>query len=233
MSWADQLHIGFDTETTGVDVCRDRIVAAAVVVRVPGRTNEVRTWLADPGIEIPAAATAVHGISTEYARTYGRSPVAVANEIAELLTRYLSSGVPLVAYNAAFDLALLDHELRRHDLPTLAERLGRPVAPVLDPLVLDRWQVGKRLGKRRLADLVGHYGVPVFGDLHSADADALAALDVLAAQVRAFPLLGQMTAPELHLAQAAAHRQWAADFTDWLRAEGVARPGPNPEWLPA
>jgi len=42
-----------------------------------------------------------------------------------------------------------------------------------------------------------------------------------------------MTAPELHLAQVAAHRQWAADFTDWLRSEGVSRPGPNPEWLAA
>lgn len=233
MSWAKQLHIGFDTETTGVDVARDRIVTAAVVVRIPGRSNELRTWLINPGVEIPPAATAVHGISTEHAQNYGRAPVAALNEVADLITRYMSSGVPLVAYNATYDLAILDHELRRHELPTLPERLGRSVGPIIDPLVIDRWQVKKRYGKRRLGDLVWHYGIPVAGDLHSADADVLAALDVLEAQVRAFPQLGQMSAVELHRAQIDAHREWALEFNDWLIAQGVTRAGANTEWLAA
>ncbi len=36
MGWVDQPMVGFDTETTGVDVDRDRIVTAALVRRTRG-----------------------------------------------------------------------------------------------------------------------------------------------------------------------------------------------------
>mgnify|MGYP002652042991 CR=1 FL=1 len=64
--------IGFDTETTGTNVERDRIVTVALVHSVgPGRENEtVATWLIDPGVEIPEPAQRVHGISTEHAREH-------------------------------------------------------------------------------------------------------------------------------------------------------------------
>lgn len=231
MSWADEVQVGFDTETTGVDPRVDRIVTAAIVIRIPGGQNQVRTWLIDPLVEIPASAEAVHGISTEHARSYGRHPALAVDELATVLARYLADGRPVVAYNASYDLALLDTELRRHQLPTLAERIGGPVAPILDPLVIDRWQVRKRFGKRRLGDLVGHYRVAVAGDLHSADADVLATLDVLAAQVRAFPQLAQLTPHQLHRAQEQAHREWAEEFSQWLASQGANRPGPNPQWL--
>lgn len=69
-AWVRQRIVGFDTETTGVDVTGDRIVTAALVVRdkLTG-LSQVRTWIIDPGVEIPEAASAIHGITTEYART--------------------------------------------------------------------------------------------------------------------------------------------------------------------
>ena len=73
MSWIDDPWMGFDTETTGVRALKDRLVTAALVLRIDGASyrsgvsapDQVATWLTDPGVEIPEQATAVHGITTE------------------------------------------------------------------------------------------------------------------------------------------------------------------------
>ena len=75
MSWIDDPWMGFDTETTGVRALKDRLVTAALVLRIDGASyrsgvsapDQVATWLTDPGVEIPEQATAVHGITTEQA----------------------------------------------------------------------------------------------------------------------------------------------------------------------
>ena len=228
MSWTEGPLVGFDTETTGVDVGTDRIVTAAVVRRVAGRTV-TRTWLVDPGVEIPAGATAVHGITTERARTHGRPPAAALEEIADALASALARGEPVVAYNASFDLSLLDAELRRHGLATLPERLARDVRVVVDPLVLDRWLDTYRPGKRRLGDLCAHYGVTP-GTLHSADADVVATLDVLAALCARFPGIGRAMPDALHDAQARAHRRWAEGYNAWRAERGLEGPGAETTW---
>src|SRR5690606_32325384 len=88
-------------------------------------------------------------------------------------------------------------------------RLGRPAAPVVDPLVLDRWLDGTREGKRRLGDLCALYGIHGAGELHTADVDVLATLDVLDAQLVRHPHLRGVALDALHAAQAGAHRAWA------------------------
>ena len=158
MSWTDGPLLGFDTETTGVDVDHDRIVTAALVRRDASGTH-VRSWLIDPGVPIPDAAAAIHGVSTEHARTHGRPPREALEEIATDLAEALRGGVPVVAYNASFDLCLLDAELRRHRLKTLPDRLCSDARPVIDPLVLDRAEDRLRRGKRKLVDLCGYYQV--------------------------------------------------------------------------
>ncbi|WP_125773687.1 exonuclease domain-containing protein [Antribacter gilvus] len=228
--WTRGPLLGFDTETTGVDVAGDRIVTAALVLRVPGVSTDVRTWLLDPGVEIPEEAAAIHGITTEHARAHGEEPRKALEEIAAELALHLRQGVPVVAYNAAFDLSLLDAELTRHGLPTLPERLGTSVGPVVDPLVIDRWKDRFRQGKRRLGDLSEWYGVTNEGDLHSADVDVLATLDVLQALVRRFPELAEMSLLELHHEQAGAHREWAEGFNEWRTRQGLDGPGASGLW---
>lgn len=228
MGWADGPLVGFDTETTGVDVGADRIVTAAVVRRVRGRTV-TRSWLIDPGVEIPDAAAAIHGITTEHARAHGRSPADALEEIAEALKGALVRGEPVVAYNASFDLSLLDVELRRHGLRTLPERLARDVRVVVDPLVLDRWLDTYRPGKRRLGDLCAHYGIAP-GTLHSADDDVAATLDVLAAICDRFPGLRRAAPDRLHDAQVRAHRRWAEGFNTWRAQQGLGGPGAELVW---
>ena len=222
--WSRGPLLGFDTETTGLDVETDRIVTAALVLRGPDGSRSVRTWLLDPGVEIPAEASAIHGISTAEARAHGQDAVGALEEIAAILVHHVHDGVPLVAYNASFDLSLLDVELARHGLPTVPERLGRPVAPVLDPLVLDRWLDRAREGKRRLGDLCALYGIEGDGELHRADVDVLATLDVLDAQLVAHPRLRSTALDALHAAQAGAHRAWA----DRVNAERAGTPGGRP-----
>ncbi len=229
MTWIDGPVLGFDTETTGVDVTSDRVVTAAIVRREAG-VQAVSTWLVDPGVEIPEGASAIHGITTEHARTHGRQPAAALEEIARTLAAGLLRDEPVVAYNASFDLSLLDAELRRHGLPTLPERIGRPVRVVIDPLVLDRHLDRYRRGKRRLGNLCEHYGVTASAALHSADVDVAATLDVLAAVARAFPVVAETPLEELHEIQVVAHRRWADSFNAWRLGQGLTGPGAELEW---
>ncbi|TDE97619.1 DNA polymerase III subunit epsilon [Occultella glacieicola] len=209
-TWIDGPLLGFDTETTGVNPFKDRIVSAALVGR-GRRGTEQRTWLIDPGVEIPEEAAAIHGISTAHARERGMDPATALAQISAELVAAFRHGVPVVAFNASFDLTIIERELERHGLVTIGERLGSPLAPVLDPLVLDRGLDRHRLGKRKLVDLCGHYGVQERGELHTADVDVAATLDVLAEQTRRHPGLADRSLPELQRWQTEQHRSWAED----------------------
>src|SRR6195952_2633735 len=68
----------FDLETTGVDTATARIVTAHVgVIDETGAVGERKDWIVAPGIAIPDGAARVHGITTERARRFGRSPFEV------------------------------------------------------------------------------------------------------------------------------------------------------------
>lgn len=229
MTWTDGPLLGFDTETTGVDTDHDRIVTAALVRRDRDGTH-VRTWLVDPGVEIPEGASAIHGISTEHAREHGVEPRGALEEIATAIADAVREGVPVVAYNASFDLCLLESELRRHDLPTVEDRLGGELRPVIDPLVLDRAEDRYRSGKRKLVDLCGVYQVVDTGSLHTADVDVVATLDVLERIVGRFPHLGDLDLVSLHDYQVTAHRAWAEAFNAWRSERGHTGPGAESTW---
>lgn len=235
MGWDAGPLVGFDTETTGVDVGTDRIVTAAVVHRDASGTR-VRTWLVDPGVPIPAPATAVHGITTEQARAAGRPPRVALDEVASALVAAWRAGVPVVAFNAGYDLSILDAELRRHGLATVTQRLGRPAGPVVDPLVLDRALEPFRPGKRRLGDLCAYYGVATPDALHAAHVDVVATLDLLAAIVGHYPELADVDLAALQSYQVRQHQAWAQSFNAWRAGKGLPGPGAELDWpvrLPA
>src|SRR5690606_31008051 len=103
-------------------------------------------WLADPGVEIPAGATAVHGITTERARAEGLPARQVVAEIILCLETMFARGLAVTIYNAPYDLTLLHREALRHGIAPLVEP-----TPVIDPLVLDKSVDKYRAGKRTLA----------------------------------------------------------------------------------
>ncbi|AKN72234.1 DNA polymerase III subunit epsilon [Streptomyces sp. PBH53] len=222
MGWHRELLIGFDLETTGTDPREARIVTGAVIEVRAGEPMGRREWLADPGVEIPADAVAVHGISNERAAAEGRPADQVADAIADVLVSYWKTGVPVVAYNAAFDLTLLSAELRRHDLPSLTDRLGgtRP-APVIDPYTVDRWVDRYRRGKRNLEAVCAEYGIALDA-AHNATADALAAARLASAIADRHPKIASLGPAELHQRQIQWYAEWAADFQAFLRRKGEA-----------
>lgn len=231
MSWLDETMVGFDTETTGISTDHDRIVTAAIITRT-GHDVTVRTWLIDPGVEIPAGAAAVHGITTEHARANGVQPADALAEIAHELAMSLGRGVPVVGFNVQFDMSILESELARHELASLASRVpGGAITPVVDPLVLDRKLDKWRKGKRKLIDMCATYGVAVNADdLHAADADVIATLDVLQAMAKKYPTIGEVALRDLHSLQVDAHREWALEFAAWLRSRGRTEDLPRPDW---
>lgn len=223
MSWHTEPLVGFDLETTGVDVETARIVTAAAVDYQPGDSidtlpDRAHMWLSDVGgSEIPAEATKIHGYTTEQAHANGRPAADVANEIADTLAAALSTGIPVVAMNARYDFTVLDRELRRHGLPTLWQRIGGdvPPGPVVDPYILDKQADKYRKGSRKLEALAVHYGVALAA-AHTADADALAAVEVAVAIAEQYPQL-QVHPEQLHVWQIRWAAEQAASFQQYLR----------------
>jgi DNA polymerase-3 subunit epsilon len=220
MSWLTGRLAAFDLETTGVDVEDARIVTAAVLAVDSGRLADERVWLLDPGVVIPEAASRVHGITTERARAEGRSPAEAIEEIAVLLADKLLQHIGLVAFNARFDLTVLDRELRRHGLRSLLDRVGGPDGMlVLDPLVLDKHFDRFRRGPRTLAAMCGHYGVSL-EDAHAASGDAFAAA-LLALELGArFPELGGSDVRSLHRQQIGWAAEQAASLERYFHERG-------------
>lgn len=210
-SWQDTLGV-FDLETTGIDVETSRIVSAHVgVIDRGGRPVEAHSWLADPGIDIPEQASAVHGISTERARAEGRPAPEVISEIVSELMLLVARGIPITIFNAPYDLTLLNREALRYGITPLATP-----NVVIDPLILDKAMDRWRKGKRTLEAAAIVYGV-VLDDAHNAAADAVAAGRVAQAIARRYGDALQTDALGLHRKQVTWHAEQAASFQDYMR----------------
>jgi len=213
--WVDGPYAAFDLETTSADPFTARIVTATIVEVGGAGVLAERHWLVNPGVEIPAEAAAIHGISTERARAEGMDAGQASFEIACLLRERWAAGVPVVIYNANYDLTVHACEIRRWHGDEYVQAPG----PILDPLVIDRALDRWRSGKRRLADVCQAYGVRQDGE-HSSGGDALAAARLAWRMARDYSAVGHRTLQELQAWQAESHLSWAEDFERFLRAKG-------------
>lgn len=210
--WAKRLCV-FDLETTGLDLREARIVTACVAIIGPNGEVEAEPteWLINPGIEIPAVATSVHGVTTEIAQQNGIEPRIGISEINQALAAALDSGIPLLAFNAPYDFSILHFESIRNGLTPLEPRL------VIDPLVLDRKLNKFRKGKRNLGVLCSEFGVNLL-DAHNSTADAIAAGKLAQAMARKHSELN-LEISQLHQLQIEWSKEQSLDFARFMQAK--------------
>ena len=171
-----------DLETTGRNVQTDRIVEISTLKLRPDRSHKTHNPRLNPGIPIPAEATAIHGITD----------ADVANEnyfrqIARSLATYLE-GCDLCGYNIwIFDLRMLVNEFKRAEVPFSVE--GRHI--------IDPCRIFHRREPRDLTAALRFYCRMEHERAHGAEADVLAALLVLDGQADRYDDLPR-TIPELH-----------------------------------
>lgn len=242
--WARMPVLGFDLETTGIDAHADRIVQAAVVSVKHDTAPNLFTWLADPGVEIPAEAAEVHGITTEQARAEGQDIGQVLFELTGRLALWMGKGFPIAGFNIAYDLTMLEAENRRHGIDTLASRLPKGIGPVIDAMVLDKYADKWRRSEcaknkkpcscgavdRKLTGLCLHYGVKLDG-AHDAGVDALAAAllwpKIIARHSTKFR---GMTLGSLHESQIRWRREQMNGLREYFDANGIEHDGCDPNW---
>lgn len=214
MTWHLAPLAAYDCETTSADPETARIVTATLV-RINGRQTETRNWLVNPGVPIEPGATAVHGITDEYAQQNGMHPSAAAAQILAELDECWTSGRPVIIYNAPFDLTILDRELRRH---CNGVNLDGIIGTVIDPFVIDKELDKYRKGSRTLTACAAHYEVRL-EDAHTSEGDALAAARVAYRLAQVYPeRLSRVE--ELNQLQAMWRADWAVGFGEYLEKQG-------------
>lgn len=184
-----------DTETTGVRPGKDRCVQIAVV-RFEGRAPVgMAEDFINPGIAIPAAATAIHGI-TDHAV---KDAPTIEAFMARADVQALLDGAQPAAYNAPFD---------RHFVPPFGEDW---TWPWLDALSLVRKidRFAKGAGRHKLEASCKRHGIELSG-AHDAGADARAAGQL-------FYKLGAQEFPRIYTLGAALGWQRRVEAEEWVR----------------
>lgn len=139
------------------------------------------------------------------------------DRVAELLAGVLSNGAVVVAFNLSYDWTVLDRELRRHELPTIPQRVGARIERLVDPYVLDKAVHRYRRGSRRLQPMCEHYGVTGITDWHKSESDALAAVLVAERIVERYPWLFRMGPARLYESQVRWKQQQAESLQAYFR----------------
>ncbi len=161
----------FDLETTGVNFQSDRIVEISVIKVMPDGSQEVKTRRINPEMPIPAEASAVHGI---YDKDVADEPT--FKDISRNLYLYLEN-CDLAGYNLTkFDVPMLVAEFNRVGLEF----------DIKSRKIIDAFTIFRKMFPRTLTAAYKFFCGKELEDAHSAEADTLATLEVLAAQIKQY-----------------------------------------------
>ena len=158
----------FDLETTGIDITKDRIVEISILKVYPNGNKESKTWLVNPTIPIPKAASDVHGITDE--RVAGEPTF---KELAKQIHNMIKDS-DLAGYNSdRFDIPLLAEEMLRAEVDF---DLGNRVS-------VDVQTIFHKMEQRTLSAAYKVYCGKDLIDAHTASADTNATYEILKAQL--------------------------------------------------
>ena len=162
----------FDLETTGVDTAKDRIVEISMVKVMPDGEEIVKTRKINPGIHIPEEATAIHGITDEDVKD-----CPTFAQIARSLEQFIA-GCDFGGFNSnRFDLPMLVEEFMRAGISVDFKRRR----------FVDVQNIFHKMEQRTLVAAYKFYCDKDLTNAHSAEADTLATLEVLQAQLDRYP----------------------------------------------
>ncbi len=158
----------FDLETTGTDALHDRIVEISMIKVMPDGTDIQRTVRVNPGMPIPAEATAVHHITDA---DVADKPL--FSQLAEGLAQSFR-GCDLAGFNS-----------NRFDIPLLAEEFARAGIDFdfNECRFIDVQTIFHKKEQRTLSAAYKFYCGKNLDDAHSANADTRATYEVLMAQL--------------------------------------------------
>ncbi|HKR04736.1 MAG TPA: 3'-5' exonuclease [Bacteroidia bacterium] len=162
----------FDLETTGVNVGSDRIVEIAVLKVMPDNTRQIKLKRVNPEMPIPEGASKIHGIYDEDVKD-----APTFRQIAHEINNFME-GADLAGYNSnKFDVPLLAEEFLRADIQF--DVRGRKLVDVQN--------IFHKMEQRTLNAAYKFYCQKEIENAHSAEADIVATLEVLEAQLERYP----------------------------------------------
>ena len=162
----------FDLETTGTNILSDRIVEISVVKLHPDGEVETKTRRLNPGIHIPAAATAVHHITDE---DVADQPT--FRQVAKSLLEFFDN-CDVAGYNSnKFDVPMLIEEFAREGLNF----------DVNSRKFIDVQNIFHKKEQRTLVAAYKFYCGKDLEEAHSANADTMATMEVLMGQIDRYP----------------------------------------------
>lgn len=164
----------FDLETTGTNISKDRIVEISIHKVFPNGDEKTYTYRVNPTVPIPAATTAVHGITDDMVKdepTFQER----AHEI----------------HNIIKDSDLAGFNSNRFDIPLLAEEMLRAGVDfdMGNRNAIDVQNIFHKMEQRTLVAAYKFYCDKDLTNAHSAEADTIATYEVLKGQLDRYPEL--------------------------------------------
>lgn len=161
-----------DLETTGVNPASDRIVEIGLIKVHPDGRRETLTRRVNPGMPIPPASTRIHGITD--------ADVAGAPRFAQIAAE-------VVGFIGDADLA--GFNVQRFDIPVLHRELAMAGArlDMEGRAVVDAQVIFHRKEPRDLTAAYRYYCGRELEGAHGAQADVEACVEILDAQLAAYP----------------------------------------------
>ncbi len=213
--------VSLDCETTGLDIFRDRLIQLGGVRIRGGQVDPEDRFdsLVNPGVDIPPASFAVHGISGNDLK--GAPDF---SGVAGSLDNWLGPSL-VVGFSVGFDIAILRREHALADIPW--------EAPVFLDIALLARRAMPALPDYALDTVAARLGITITGR-HSAIGDALAAAEVFVALLPVLRQEGIRTVGEaLRICRESGNLQPGGGAPPWEWAsEAVGVDDPDEESLP-
>lgn len=163
-----------DLETTGLNIASDRIVEISIVKVHPNGNKDIVTRRVNPTILISTESTSIHGISDDDVKN---EPT--FKQMAKELANFID-GCDLAGYNS-----------NKFDIPMLAEEFLRAEVDfeITKRNLVDVQNIFHKMEQRTLSAAYKFYCNKDLVDAHSAEADTIATMEILLAQVEKYDSL--------------------------------------------